>query len=190
MFVAKHSNQKSVRKQLLNTVPAEIIQKKILLIQGHKVILDRDLAELYDVTTGNLNKAVRRNRGRFPPDFMFELTSQEADSLRFQFGSLKRGQHFKYLPMAFTEQGIAMLSSVLKSERAIQVNIAIMRVFVQIKAMLSSYKDLARKIEDLERKFDDHDRKIVLVFEAIKELLKENQEPPLSKEPIGFHVRK
>ncbi len=190
MPAAKHSNKKAAPKEVLNAVPSEVIQGKILLIRGHKVILDKDLARLYGVTTGNLNKAVRRNLERFPDDFMFRLSRQEANSLRFQFGSLNRGQHFKYFPFAFTEQGVAMLSSVLKSPRAIQVNIAIMRVFVQLKKMLISNSELARKIEDLERRWKDHDRKFVLVFEAIKQLLRDSQEPVKAKEPIGFHVRK
>src|SRR3954466_3899567 len=101
-----------------------LVERRIFLIRGHKVMLDADLAALYEVTTGNLNKAVKRNLERFPADFMFELTEKETRSLRFQIGSLKRGQHFKYLPHAFTEQGIAMLSSVLRSRRAVQVNIA------------------------------------------------------------------
>ena len=107
----------------MSPVPAEIIHSKIFFIRGQKVILDKDLAHLYGVTTGNLNKAVKRNNERFPEDFMFQLTNAEGDSLRFQIGSLKRGQHLKYLPYAFTEQGVAMLSSVLKSPRAIQVNV-------------------------------------------------------------------
>ena len=110
-------------------VPQEVIENKILLIRGIKVMLDKDLADLYGVTTGNLNKAVTRNLDSFPPDFMFRLTQEEADSLRFHFGSLKRGQHVKYLPRVFTEQGVAMLSSVLKSKKARQTNIAIMRAF-------------------------------------------------------------
>lgn len=168
----------------------EIIQNKILLIRGQKVMLDRDLANLYGVTTGNLNKSVKRNVERFPDDFMFTLSKKESDFLRFQFGSLNRGGHFKYSPLAFTEQGVAMLSSVLKSKRAIQVNIQIMRVFVKLKEMLISHKDLARKIEDLERKFQDkyadHDKKIILIFEAIKQLLEEKGEDGKNKGPVGF----
>lgn len=166
----------------------EAIQSKILFIRGHKVMLDKDLAVLYGVTTSNLNKAVKRNIERFPQDFMFQLTKQEVDSSRFQFGILKRGQNVKYLPFVFTEQGVAMLSSVLKSSRAIQVNIVIMRVFVKLKEILISHKDLVQKIEDLERKFQGHDKKFVLVFEAIRQLLKESEEPKKAKEPIGFRA--
>ncbi len=182
-----------MRKQvkLVNTIlPGEIIQNKIYLIRGQKVMFDRDLASLYGVTTGNLNKAVKRNIERFPDDFMFQLTMQEADSSRFQVGSLNRGENIKYLPLVFTEQGVAMLSSVLRSKRAIQVNIQIMRVFVKLKEVLVSHKDLVRKIEDMERnfqdKFKDHDKKIILIFEAIKQLLAEKEEPIKNKAPIGF----
>ena len=121
---------------------------------GQKVILDRDLAELYGVTTGNLNKGVRRNPDRFP-DFMFQLKQEEYESLRFHFGILKRGQHSKYLPCAFTEQGVAMLSSVLNSSRAIEVNILIMRAFVRLRGMMSSHKELLRKLEEMEMKYDE-----------------------------------
>jgi ORF6N domain len=138
------------------------------------------LARLYGVTTGNLNKAVKRNQARFPEDFMFELTPQEAKSLRFQSGSLKRGQHFKYLPHAFTEQGVAMLSSVLRSERAVQVNIAIMRTFVQLRRLMDSNADLARKIENLEKKYDE---KFATVFAAIKQLIAPDAP---AKPRIGF----
>ncbi len=117
----------------LTPIPDERITDKIFLIRGRKVMIDRDLAQLYGVTTGNFNKAVKRNAKRFPEDFMFQLTKEEDASLRFQFGTLKRGQHTKYLPNAFTEQGVAMLSGVLNSERAIQVNIQIIRIFVRLR---------------------------------------------------------
>jgi hypothetical protein len=113
-------------------------------------MLDRDLAALYGVETKNLNKAVRRNVDRFPADFMFQLTSDEAECLRFQFGTLKRGQHFKYLPQVFTQEGVAMLSSVLRSPRAVQVNIAIMRVFVRLRQTLALHKELATRLTELE----------------------------------------
>ncbi len=167
-------------------VPAEIIRGKIFLIRGQKVMLDKDLAGLYDVETGNLNKAVKRNIERFPEDFMFQLTSEETTSSSFQFGSLKRGQNLKYRPYVFTEQGVAMLSSVLKSKRAIQVNVQIMRVFVRLKELMISHKDLARKIEELERKYKDHDKKFVLIFEAIRRLLEKPMELEKPKEPLGF----
>ncbi|MDI6745021.1 MAG: ORF6N domain-containing protein [Thermodesulfovibrionales bacterium] len=162
-------------------LPQEIVESKILLLRGKKVMLDKDLAMLYGVTTGNLNKAVTRNIERFPDDFMFQLSKEEcAQSLRFQFGILKRGQHLKYLPYAFTENGVAMLSSVLNSKRAVQVNIQIMRTFTKLREMLATHKDLARKIEEMEKKYD-HQFKVV--FEAIKQLL----EPPAkSKRKVGF----
>ena len=175
-------------------VPIEIIHNKIYLIRGHKVMVDSDLAELYQVLTKNLNKAARRNIERFPEDFMFKITKKEYESLRFQFGTLKQGQHSKYLPLVFTEQGVAMLSSVLNSQRAIQVNIQIMRVFTKLREMMASHKDLARKIEDLERKFEgrfqDHDRSFILVFKAIKELIGEKDEENKKRGPLGFQPPK
>lgn len=165
----------------------ENIERCILLLRGQKVILDRDLAALYEVETKNLNKAVRRNLARFPGDFMFHLTADEAESLRFQIGTLKRGQHFKYLPLAFTEQGVAMLSSVLNSQRAIQVNIAIMRAFVRLRETLSLHKELADKLADLERKIESHDKGITTLFEAIRKLMTPAPETP--RKEIGFHIK-
>ena len=166
-------------------VPVEVIERRTYLIRGQKVMLDSDLAELYQVETFNLNKAVKRNPDRFPSDFMFQLTKEEADSLRFQIGISKpegRGGR-RYLPYVFTEQGIAMLSSVLNSERAVLVNIAIMRAFVKLREIMSTHKDLARKIDALERKYAKHDQQFQIVFDAIKKLL----QPPLSpKRRIGF----
>ena len=155
-------------------VPAERIETAILLIRGQKVMLDRDLAELYGVETRVLKQAVRRNIKRFPSDFMFELTRQENESLRSQNVTLKRGQHSKYLPFAFTEQGVAMLSSVLNSERAVEVNTAIMRTFVKLRKMLSAHKDLERKLAALEKKYDDQFK---IVFEAIAELMAPPEKP-------------
>src|SRR4030067_1855284 len=132
-------------------LPVEVIERKILLIRGQKVMLDSDLAELYGVETSNLNKAVKRNIARFPEDFMLQLTKEEADSLRFQIGMSKtegRGGR-RYLPYACTEQGVAMLSSVLNSKRAVQVNIAIMRAFVLLRRMLLSHEELARQVAAL-----------------------------------------
>jgi hypothetical protein len=165
-------------KQL--AIPAERIEKAILLIRGEKVILDRTLAELYGVETKHLKRAVRRNVRRFPSDFMFELTKEEYESLRYQFGTLKRGEHSKYLPLAFTEQGVAMLSSVLNSNRAIEVNILIMRAFVRLRGMISSHKELLRKLEDMEKKYDEQ---FGVVFEAIRQLMKP---PEQERKKIGF----
>src|SRR5581483_2874649 len=169
-------------------IPIERIQRTIYLLRGEKVMLDRDLAILYGVSTGNLNKAVKRNLGRFPPDFMFQLTPEESEALRFQFGSLRRGQHFKYLPFAFTEQGVAMLSTVLHSDRAVQVNIAIMRAFVQLRRVLGSHVELARKLSELEKRIEGHDDAIRSLFEAIRQLMNPSipQQPPRE---IGFHVK-
>ena len=173
------------RKKRFKTqlISQEAITNKILLLRGKKAMLDRDLARLYGVTTGNLNKAVKRNIERFPEDFMFQLIKDEEKTLSFQIGSLKRGQHPKYLPYVFTEQGVAMLSSVLRSKRAIQVNIAIMRVFVRIKEMISTHKELAHKLSELERKIEKHDEEIRSIFEAIRQLMA----PPEGKRRIiGF----
>ena len=142
----------------------QLIQSKIYEIRGRKVMLDRDLAELYQVTTGNLNKAVKRNLKRFPPDFMFQLTVEEWEALRFQIGILKngRGEHTKYLPYAFTEQGLAMLSGILNSDIAINVNISIMRAFVAIRQMIASPKTI--KIDELEKRMDAIENYIEEVF--------------------------
>ena len=135
-----------------NLIQPEQIEQVILLIRGQRVMLDRDLAALYGVETGNLNKAVQRNSDRFPPDFMFQPTAEEAEALSFHFGSLKRGQHFKYLPRVFTQEGVAMLSSVLHSPRAVQVNIAIKRVFVRLREAFALNKELAHKLAALPRR--------------------------------------
>ena len=163
-------------------VPAERIEQTIRIIRGHRVMLDADLAKLYEVTTKVLNQAVKRNRTRFPMDFMFQLTAEEATSLRSHIVTLKpsRGEHRKYHPYAFTEQGVAMLSSVLHSERAIQVNIAIMRTFVRLREMIGSNKVLARRLNELEKKYDTQFR---VVFEAIRELM---AEPDPKSRRIGF----
>ena len=165
----------------------EKIASFIFLIRGEKVIMDYTLAQLYEVEVRILKRAVRRNIQRFPGDFMFELTEAEYLSLRSQFGILKRGVHSKFLPFAFTEQGVAMLSGILNSQGAIKVNIAIMRAFVQIRRFLESNKELARKIEDLEKAISGHDEKIQLIFIAIKKLMEE-KENPLTHTPVGFKI--
>jgi hypothetical protein len=163
-------------------VPAERIERSILLIRGHKVILDRDLALMYGVTTGNLNKAVSRNLDRFPVDFMFSLTRKEFENLKFHFGTSSWGGTRKP-PRAFTEQGVAMLSSVLRSLRAVRVNIEIMRAFVRLRKMLATHADLARRLDKLENKYDTQFR---VVFDAIRELMAPPPEPPRKR--IGFHA--
>ncbi len=161
-------------------IPVETIERKILLIRDEKMMLDSDLAELYGVEVKHLKRQVRRNRDRFPVDFMIQLSKEENDSLRSHFGTLKRGEHSKYPPYAFTEQGVAMLSSVLNSKRAIMVNIEIMRSFVRLRQMLSSNAELARKLNALEKKYDVQFK---VVFDAIRQLM----EPPKTKRRrIGF----
>ena len=164
-------------------ISSDTLTGSILVIRGHKVMLDADLAALYGVETKALNQAVRRNIERFPDDFMLQLTSDEAAGLRSQTVTLKtgRGQHRKYLPFAFTEQGVAMLSSVLKSPRAIQVNIEIMRAFVRLRQMVTSNADLERKLNALERKYDGQFK---IVFAAIRELTE--PAPKKKGRPIGF----
>jgi phage regulator Rha-like protein len=164
-------------------VPTVAIQQRIFFIRGQKVMLDVHLAEVYRVATKNLNKAVRRNKDRFPGDFMLQLTKEEFNSLRFHFGTSNAGKGGRrYLPYAFTEQGIAMLSSVLHGRRAAQVNIEIMRAFVKLRELLATHKDLARKLEELERKYDAQFR---VVFDAIRRII---QPPDKPKRRIGFHV--
>jgi hypothetical protein len=165
-------------------VPRERIEQAIMMLRGEKVILDKDLAALYGVTTSNLNKAVTRNIKRFPEDFMFRLTKDEFDGLKLHFGTSSWGGTRK-LPRAFSEQGVAMLSSVLRSRRAIRVNIEIMRAFVQLRRMLISHAELARKLADLERKYD---KQFAVVFEAIRQLMAPPPERPKGK--IGFRPRK
>lgn len=162
-------------------VPAEMIERRIFLMRGRKVMLDRDLAHLYGVTTGNLNLAVRRNRKRFPEDFMFQLRASEAKSLLLQFARSKGRGGRRTPPYAFTEQGVAMLSSVLHSERAAQVNIAIMRAFVKMREMISTHRDLAEKITEMEKKYD---ARFQVVFTAIKKLMEPEAVPPSHR--IGF----
>ena len=156
------------------------IAERIFYVRGHKVMLDRDLAQLYGVLTKNLNKAVTRNRDRFPEDFMFQLTRQEFENLKFQNGTSSWGGSRK-LPRVFTEQGVAMLSGVLKGKRAAHVNIEIMRAFVKLRHILASHRELASKLDKLEKKYDAQFRG---VFEAIRRLMKEEEKP---KVPMGFH---
>jgi hypothetical protein len=167
-------------------IPAERIEKAILLVRGQKVLLDRDLAELYGVETRVLKQAVRRNRNRFPSDFMFELTNEENRSLRSQNVILEPGRYSKYLPFAFTEQGVAMLSSVLNSERAIEVNIAIMRVFVRLREIMATHKELAFKLAEHEDRLEGHDEQIQNIFEAIRQLMRPPDRP---RKKIGFEVK-
>jgi ORF6N domain len=165
-------------------IPSEKIEKAIYLIRGEKVMLDRDLALLYEVETKVLNRAVKRNLQRFPSDFMFQLTPDEADSLRCQIGTSNKGRGGRrYLPYVFTEQGVAMLSTVLNSERAILVNVGIMRAFVKLRQMLASNTELSRRLDELESKYDTQFR---VVFDAIRQLM---AAPAQSPKEIGFRSR-
>ncbi len=176
------NNKMSKDKSL---IPIERIERLILLIRGHKVMLDSDLAELYGVTTKRLNEQVRRNLSRFPEDFIFQLTESETHLLRSQFATSKEGRGGRrYLPYAFTEQGVAMLSSVLNSERAIKVNIEIMRAFVRLRQILASNKELAKRLDELEQKYD---AQFKIVFDAIRQLMAP-PEPERPKKRIGFLV--
>jgi hypothetical protein len=162
-------------------IPIEQIERQILLIRGHKALLDAHLAALYGVTTKRLNEQVRRNRSRFLGDFMFQLTSEEIESLRSQLATSKQGRGGRrYAPYAFTEQGVAMLSTVLNSERAIRVNIEIMRAFVRLRQILASNAQLARRLDALEKKYD---AQFKVVFDAIRHMM---APPEPSKRKIGF----
>lgn len=164
------------------SVDATGIERCIRTIRGQNVMLDGDLAELYGVATKVLNKAVKRNLARFPSDFMFQLTQAEATNLRFQFGTSSSGHGGRrYLPYVFTEQGVAMLSSVLRSERAVQANVAIMRAFVRMREMLTSSADLARRLDELEARYDERFRQ---VFTAIRDLME--QRVLAGRRKIGF----
>ncbi len=162
---------------------SQIITQKIIEIRGHKVLLDFDLAELYNTETRILKQAVRRNSSRFPKDFMFELTEEEWISLRSQIVTLKtgRGQHSKYLPFAFTEQGVAMLSSVLNNERAIEINIAIMRSFVSLRKFALTYEELTKRVTEIEQQFPD-------IYKALNHLMDSKQQHQMQQErkKIGY----
>ncbi len=179
-------------------MPAELIERRIYLIRGLKVMLDSDLAELYGVETKNLNKAVKRNLKRFPSDFMFTLNLQEFRNLRFQFGTSNLRSQIatsssnyggrRSLPYVFTEQGVAMLSSVLKSDKAIAVNIAIMRAFVKLREIMTTHKELETKIKELERKQKGQQADISSIFIVINKLLEKPKEPDPPKQRIGFRT--
>ena len=165
-------------------IPDEVVISKIYMIRNHKVMLDIDLAELYQVETGRLNEQVKRNVDRFPEDFMFQLTNEEWESLRSQFAISKKGRGGRrYAPFAFTEHGVLMLSSVLNSERAIQVNIQIMRIYSKLKGMIMAHKDILLKLERLEGKVSKHDENFKIVFDYLRELLNPKTEP---MRKIGF----
>ena len=166
-------------------IPVQQVVQSIGWIRGQKVLLDSDLAALYGVQTKNLNKAVKRNAERFPADFMFQLTPEELRSLRFQFGTSKAWGDLRYRLYAFTEQGVAMLSSFLMSDRAIRVNVAIMCMFVRLRQTLESNRELAQKFSELERRVGKHDDEIAAILEAIRQLMAPSEKPRCE---IGFHM--
>ena len=170
-------NEKTIR------IPIERIEQAILLIRGQKVMLDADLAVLYEVPTKALNQAVKRNERRFPPDFMFRLTKKEKGELVTNCDRFERLKHSSALPRAFTEQGVSMLSSVLKSDRAIDVNVEIMRAFVRLRQLMATHTDLARKLTALEQKYDEQFK---VVFDAISALM---TPPAKLRKKIGFVVK-
>lgn len=174
-------------KTTFPVIHEKILADKIYFIRGQKVMIDRDLAELYGVHTKNLNKAVKRNLERFPKDFMFQLTTSECSSLRFQFGTLKRGEHSKFLSYVFTEQGVAMLSSVLNSKQAIAVNIQIIRVFTKMRELISSNKEILMKLEQLEKKVGHNSEDIEEIFAVLKSLINPEREP---RTHVGYKWKK
>lgn len=165
------------------SIPQEIILSKIYEIRGVKVMLSHHLAELYQVETRRLNEQVRRNPGKFPERYMFQLTTEEYKSLRSQNATLKRGQHSKYPPYAFTEHGILMLSSVLRSERADKVNMLIIDTFVKLNEMLLTHKDILLKLEEMEKRVAGQDEKVLMIFNYLKQFIKEQETP---RKQIGF----
>ena len=167
-------------------IPIERIENRILLIRGKKVLLDRDLAELYDVTTGNLNKAVTRNIERFPEDFMFKTTKEEFDDLIFQIGTSRWGGTRK-LPRVFTEQGVAMLSGILKSQRAVKVNITIMRAFVHMRELLLNNSKMAEKLREIEDRIDTQEMNTIIIMDKLRALA---NSPKKTLRKIGFNTKK
>ena len=175
---------KAVKKSLL--IPYEIVMNKILVIRSKKVMVDKDIAELYGVPTKRLNEQVKRNKKRFPEDFMFQLTQEEKDEVVANCDHLKNLKYSPNLPYVFTEHGAVMLASVLNSDRAIEVNIQIVRIFTQIREMLLLNKDILLKLEQLEKKAMGHDEDIQLIFEAVKGLLTQPKKPEPARRRIGF----
>ena len=167
------------------SIPDEVINSKIYVVRGQKVMIDRDLAEMYGVTTGNLNRSVKRNMKRFPEDFIFQLTNDEFKNLIFQNGTSSWGGTRK-MPYVFTEQGVAMLSSILNSDTAIEVNIRIIRIFTRLRELVLTHKDILLKLEQIEQKITGHEDDIQMIFSALKQLV---QEPNPPRKRIGFKVK-
>jgi len=178
---------RKARASTESVTPVEQVEQLILLIRGERVLLDADLAAMYGVETKVLVRAVKRNHERFPSDFMFQLSEGEFENLRFHFGTSSSWGGRRYPPYAFTEHGVAMLSSVLRSARAVQVNIAIIRVFVRLRQTLALHKELAATVAELERKIESHDEGIRTLFDAIRQLM--DTTPPPKRKAIGFHVK-
>ena len=177
------------KKETAVMITEEIIMNNIYFIRGHKIMLDLDLAKLYGVETKQLKRQVSRNKDRFPEDFMFELTKEEFENWRSQFGTSNSDKMgLRYSPMAFTEQGVAMLSSVLKSKKAVHVNIQIMRIFTAIRQRLADNIELRLEVEKIKKKLDNHDKNIELVFQYLDELLVK-KENPKTKSKIGFKIK-
>ena len=172
------------RKAMKDLIPQEVIERKIYVIRGHRVLLDKDLAELYGVTTKRLNEQVKRNRNRFPVDFMFQLTQKEKNEVVANCDHLSSLKYAPYLPYAFTEHGAVMLASVLNSMIAVQMSILVVRAFISLRGVLAAHKDLARKIDELEKKYDVQFR---VVFDAIRQLMSPPEKP---KRKIGFTASK
>jgi DNA replication protein DnaD len=175
------------KKNTVALIPDEIIMNKVLMIRGQKVMIDRDLAELYGIPTKRLNEQVKRNLKRFPPDFMFQLTEEEKNEVVANCDHLQDLKYSSFLPFAFTEHGAVMLASVLNSDKAIDVNIQIVRVFIRIRQMLIDNTELRFEIEKIKKKLDNHDKNIEVVFQYLDELIdkKENEKP---RKKIGFKI--
>lgn len=172
------------------TIPNEVILNKIYYIRGHKVMLDKDLAHMYGVETRVLKQAVKRNIKRFPERYMFELTKTETEASRSQNETLKRGENIKYLPYAFTEHGVMMLSNVLKSKKAIEVSMRIIDVFILLRETLSNHEELREEIEQIKRKLHNYGENIELVFQYLDELLEKKEEPKKPRIQIGYKLPK
>jgi hypothetical protein len=167
-------------------VPVDQIESRILMIRGHRVMLDADLAEVYGTNTKRLNEQVKRNKDRFPADFMFRLTADERDEVVAKCDHLKKLKFSANLPFAFTEHGAIMLASVLSSDVAVQASIAVVRAFVRLREILAAHKELAQKLSELEGKIEEHDQEIIAIFEAIRELMTPVDQPAKT---IGFHEK-
>ncbi len=178
------------KSKAIIVIPDEKVMNKILLLRGKKIMIDMDLSELYGVETKRLNEQVKRNIKRFPGDFMFQLTKKEKEQIIKDYPHLENLKYSPKLPNAFTEQGVAMLSSVLNSDSAIEVNIKIIRIFTKIRQMLSTHKDILLKLEQIEKQTTNNSKDIQVIFRALKQLIEQPKEPEIPREPIGFKMPK